>query len=196
MIKLTSSLLLGLLLLASCSRDNTSQYETNPVAEQVVDAPSVVSFSSFAEELPVLSLPFTASCSFDYAVGARLDTTVAGSFLRSHEVPYRRFSVSKEVTALLVLFPTDQTLPRIRTYNQAGVILDEQDLKFKPCGEEPGFEHTEQYTIQKDFTIVHVDSTTRWQVDAQYNEVPNTRKATVTRTRFKIRPTGEISEVK
>ncbi len=180
----------------SCSRDNTSQSEINPIAEQVVDASPAVSFTEFASELPVLPLPFTATCGFAYTTGSRLDTTVASTYLKPHELPYRRLPVNQEITALLVLYPADETLPRIRTYNQAGLLLDEQDLKFTPCGEEPGIKHSEQYTIQKDYTIVHVDSTTRWQVDAQSNEVPNTRKSTVTRKRFKISPQGQITEIK
>ncbi|GGK76724.1 hypothetical protein ACD591_05815 [Rufibacter glacialis] len=187
-------LLLPFLLFFSCSRDNTVQYETNPSVETVVNAS--VPFSSFAAELPVLALPFKATCSFDYLLGSRLDTTVASAYLKPHELPYRRFSVSKEVTALLLLFPTDETLPRIRTYRQDGTQLDEQDLKFNPCGEEPGFLHSEQYTIQKDFTIVHIDSTTRWQFDAAYQEIPNTRKLTVTKKRFRILPNGDINEIK
>ncbi|MBC3541070.1 hypothetical protein ACFSC6_06760 [Rufibacter sediminis] len=181
---------------AACSRDNTTQYETNPSVEQVIDETPAVSFASFASELPVLSLPFQAGCSFDYALGSRLDTTAATAFLQPHELPYRRFPVSKDVTALLLLYPADETLPRIRTYTAAGVQVDEQDLKVSPCGEEPGIRHSEQYTIQKDLTIVHVDSTTRWQFDAEYNELPNTRKLTVTRKQFKISSTGDITEIK
>ncbi|WP_210463165.1 hypothetical protein [Rufibacter roseolus] len=192
-------LLLGLLtllcLFTSCSRENAVQYETNPSADAVAASPSV-SFTSFAGELPALTLPFKATCSFEYTFGARLDTTVAGSYLKPHEIPYRRLPINQDVTALLVLFPSDETVPRIRTYNQEGTQLDEQDLKFNPCGEEPGFKHSEQFTIQKDFTIEHLDSTTRWQFDAAYNEVPNTRKLTVTRKRFKISPQGDITEIK
>ncbi|WP_181305152.1 hypothetical protein [Rufibacter sp. XAAS-G3-1] len=194
--KMLFGLLLFLGALTSCSRDNTAQYETNPSVEQVVDAAPAVSFASFSAELPVLPLPFKATCAFDYAIGPRLDTTVASHYLKPHELPYRRFPVSKEVTALLLLFPADETIPRIRTYHPDGTKLDEQDLKFTPCGEEPGIKHSEQYTIQKDFTIVHIDSTTRWQFDAEYNEVPNTRKLTVTRKRFKISPQGDITEIK
>ncbi|WP_148041335.1 hypothetical protein [Rufibacter immobilis] len=185
-----------LALLFSCTRDNTAQYETNPVAEQVVDASPTVSFTGFAAELPALVLPFKATCAFDYTLGSRLDTTAATNYLKPHELPYRRLSVNKNVTALLVLFPADETLPRLRTYSPNGTILDEQDLKFNPCGEEPGFQHSEQYTIRKDFTIEHVDSTIRWQFDPQYRELPNTRKLTVTRKRFKISPSGEITQVK
>jgi hypothetical protein len=193
--KLLSCLLPLVCFLTSCSRDNTAQYEVNPSVEQVVDAAPVVSFSSFVSELPVLGLPFKATCSFAYTFGARLDTTVASSYLKPHELPYRRFSVNKDVTALVLLFPTDETLPRIRTYTPDGRTLDEQDLKFNPCGEEPGYQHSEQYTIQKDFTIVHIDSTIRWRFDAEYKEVPNTRKLTITRKRFKISPKGDITEL-
>jgi hypothetical protein len=197
MTKLLPGLLLSILLLASCSRDNTTQYETNPVAEQVVEAaPPLVSFASFAAELPALPLPFTATCSFAYVTGSRLDTTVATSFLKPYEIPYRRLSINRNVTALLVLFPTDETLPRLRTFNQEGRVLDEQDLKFNPCGMEPGYAHREQFTIQKDFTITHLDSTINWKFDAQYQEIPNTRKLTVTRKKFRISPAGTITEIK
>ncbi|RNI28768.1 hypothetical protein [Rufibacter latericius] len=195
--KLLPSLVLFLFLFTACSRDNTSQYETNPSVEEIVTTSSpAISFQSFVSDLPALALPFKATCSFEYTLGSRLDTTVAGTFLKPHELPYRQISVNEDVTALLVLFPADETLPRIRTYNQEGTQLDEQDLKTTSCGEEPGIKHSEQYTIQKDFTIEHLDSTTRWQVDAQYNEVPNTRKLTVTRKRYRISPTGDISEIK
>ncbi|ALI98624.1 hypothetical protein [Rufibacter tibetensis] len=194
--KLLPCLWLSLLFCVSCSRDNTAQYETNPSVEAVIDAPPAVSFSSFVSELPVLSLPFKATCSFEYVLGPRLDTTAASAYLKPHELPYRRLAISGNVSALLLLFPADETVPRIRTYNQKGVQLDEQNLKVNPCGEEPGFKHSEQYTIQKDFTIVHLDSTTRWKFDAEYNEIPNTRKLTVTRKRFKISPTGDITEIK
>ncbi|GAB2525992.1 hypothetical protein [Rufibacter soli] len=196
MTKLFPGLLLSLLLF-SCTRDNTAQYEANPVVEQVVvEAPSPVSFASFSAKLPVLPLPFKAGCSYAYVVGPRADTTVASTYLKPDEQPYRRLSVNKNVTALLVLFPTDEILPRLRTYSKEGIILDEQDLKFATCGEEPGFSHREQFTIQKDFTIEHIDSTARWQSDAQDNELPGTRKLTVTRKKFKITPKGDIQEVK
>ena len=185
--------------LCSCTRDNATQYETAPTAEtvesSVAPAPQVT-FQRFTQELPALTLPFTATCSFDYVLAETIDTATTRAFLKPLELPYRRIPVSKGVTAVLALFPADETLPRLRTFSQEGVLLDEQDLKFNPCGEEPGFSHSEQFTIQKDLSIVHLDSTTRWQFDAQYNEVPNTRKLTVTRKRFTITANGQITETK
>ncbi|AKQ46750.1 hypothetical protein TH63_15775 [Rufibacter radiotolerans] len=196
MTKLFPGLLLSLLVF-SCTRDNTAQYEANPVAEQVmVETPSPVSFASFSSRLPVLPLPFKAGCSYAYVVGSRPDTAVASTYLKPEEQPYRRLTVNKDVTALLVLFPTDEILPRLRTYSREGVIIDEQDLKFAACGEEPGFRHREQFTIKKDLTIEHIDSTARWRSDAQDNELPGTRKLTVTRKKFKITPKGDIQEIK
>ncbi|WP_192822186.1 hypothetical protein [Rufibacter sp. LB8] len=182
----------------SCSNESNANYERNPTAETVTQAADIpqVSFEAFAEELAPLALPFTAGCSFAFVPSPTADTAAAGHFLKPHELPYRKVIVNKNVVALVVLFPTDEILPRLRTFTPDGRQLDEQDLKFLPCREEPSSDHREQFTIAKDFTITHTDSTTRWQVDAQYNEVPNTRKLTVTRKRFKIQANGQIDEVK
>ncbi|MGV3538356.1 MAG: hypothetical protein ACO1OQ_01005 [Rufibacter sp.] len=196
---LVATFLVILTLFSSCTRENAAQYETAPTAEAVaatVTSPRQASFKEFTQELPVLTLPFTATCSFDFAKAAPIDTAAARNFLQAHEVPYRQLKVSTNVTAVITLFPADETLPRIRAFSQDGTVLDEQDLKFNPCREEPGYAHREQFTIQKDLTIVHIDSTTRWEYDAHYNEVPNTRKLTVTRKRFKINPAGQILVLK
>ncbi|QHL88505.1 hypothetical protein GU926_14115 [Nibribacter ruber] len=185
--------------LSSCSRDNNTQYESVPVVEsesQVLGASPKARHQVFMAKLPALPLPFTATCAFQYKEAKEPDSMVVGTYVKEFEKVYKKIQVSPNVEAILAIYPTDDLLPRLRTFDHQGTVLDEQDLKFNPCGEEPGFQHSEQLTIQKDLTIVILDSTARWEFDAAYQEIPKTRKLTVTKRTFKVLDTGEIIEVK
>ncbi|AMM51176.1 hypothetical protein TH61_08285 [Rufibacter sp. DG15C] len=183
----------------SCSRDNNTQYESVPVVEsdnQVLGVSSKAKYQVFMAKLPIMPLPFTAKCGFKYDEAKTPDSTTVGKYVKEFEKVYKKIQVSPNVEAILAIYPTDDLLPRLRTFDHQGAVLDEQDLKFNPCGEEPGFQHSEQLTIQKDLTIVVLDSTARWQFDAAYQEIPKTRKLTVTKKIFKVLDSGEIIEVK
>ena len=198
--KLSSYMFAALLLVClSCSRDNNTQYESVPVVvseNQELGVSSTSRYQAFMAKLPALPLPFTATCGFKYEEAKTPDSTAVGKYVKEFEKVYRKIQVSPNVEAVLAVYPTDDLLPRLRTFDHQGAVLDEQDLKFNPCGEEPGFQHSEQLTIQKDLTIVVLDSTARWQFDAAYQEIPKTRKLTVTKKTFKVLDSGEIIEVK
>ena len=152
-------------------------------------------FAAYVNKIDSLSLPYEISC-FDFSSydkteedNDRIDRTYASEWY----IPYRKIETNKPFEIIMYLSPADIYIPVIKTFSSDGKAISELQL-FTNCGGDPGYKARQFIEIRSNHEIVRIDSTWRWELDAEYREIESTKQIKVTRTVYRIENNGIIKK--
>ncbi len=183
---------LTILLITSCSEKSKTDS-----ADNLEQQTKITTFSSVYDTLDFLTVPITLTPdTWDEMHRKHLSKYGVGEGWELLKHPYARLIESSNYKGIIFISTDETGSPTLITIDKSGHPIDTLFLLGDSGGNDPSTGTSEIATINKDFIIHLIDSTSTFDVDQNGNRIENSGKLTVTNERYRILDNGKINKIR
>ncbi len=153
-------------------------------------------FSDYLKTLDVLELPLKFDINSKMDASKSYDSTLFEKY--KHVWTYAPFGIAfkkEEFVGIIEYSIADNGLaPFLITLDKQGKKIDSLNILRNTSFGEQG-QTLESAVLTADLKLIVTDSSKSWQIDEDYNEVPNTTELRVSTTTYQIQENGKIKQI-
>jgi hypothetical protein len=184
-------ILLTLLGLCNCT---TKKNETGTTRYQEISSTND-DFIEYLNLLPIVSLPFQTNCEkccehlkVDY------NNELINRFKPEGTAIVGLVRKTEDKAIILVTYPADILIPSLKVYNLKGNLIGDMSFMTDYCGGEPGFYNRLFFKIDKNLSLIQIDTLFETTFDTLTYHTLDTVDIKITTKRFKVNENGEVVE--
>jgi hypothetical protein len=101
---------------------------------------------------------------------------------------------TEDKAIILVTYPADILIPSLKVYNLKGNLIGDMSFMTDYCGGEPGFYNRLFFKIDKNLSLIQIDTLFETTFDTLTYHTLDTVDIKITTKRFKVNENGEVVE--
>ena len=154
-------------------------------------------FGDYLSKIPEIQLPFTANSHEELNSKVDITDTLFQDFLLDAQGILGKIKVNDSITGVVYLYGGNEIYPELKTYNNSGQLIAEQQLVTLMGGDEMDDSNGSSYMVlNKDFRIAITDTIRSFEKDSLGIIIDSTRQVEVVNYKYEVSPNGKIIEIK